>query len=293
VGDKWVRRKMLRIFFASIGVLLAIVDAPVAAAADNPSCAQYSADIDAALAKDAYADATDTLAKMDIFCRIAKQLKSVDGTSEVNAAAQKIFAWADAHKNGDAFGKLALALMSNFSENYTTVLALEKGAALNDEYSALRLGDKYYDGDERFQIEKSRIRAAALYKKATSKGHFSEALGRLAEMYFWGDGVLQDYSEAMRLLKVAVADGDSYSMVLLGDAWRLGRGVEPDSYKAYIWYSLAVENIKRTQPAWANDATYEETQRDAAAATLDNKTLLKAQAIAKQCLASGYKDCGD
>jgi TPR repeat protein len=285
---------MLRIFFASIGILLAIVDAPVAAAADNPSCAQYSADIDALLAKDAYADATDTLAKMDVFCRIAKQLKSVDGTSEVNAAAQKIFAWADAHKNGDAFGKLALALMSNFSDDYTTILALERGAALNDEYSALRLGDKYYDGDKPFQIKKDRARAAELYTIATANGHFGFAMARLAEMYINGDGVLQDYSDAIKLIKSGIALQEFDAMSLYGRAWRDGKGLDINLANAYMWFSLAIERKNRTQnQSILSTDENDESERDKIASKLDKNTLLKAQAIAKQCLASAYKDCGD
>ena len=96
----------------------------------------------------------------------------------------------------------------------------------------------------------------------------------------------------MQLLKLAVADGDSNSMILLGAVWHEGRGVEPDNYKAYVWYSLASENIRRRNPQFADDAIYSEAQRDAAAAALDKKTLLRAQSLAKQCLASGYKDCG-
>ena len=283
---------MLRILLATICVLHVGMSAFVAKAEVAQSCQQYSADIDAALAKDAYVYATETLAKMDIFCTIAKQLKSVDGTSEVKTATQKIFAWADAHKNGDAFGKLALALMMNFSDDYTTILALERGTALNDVYSALRLGDKYYNGDMPFKIEENHNIAALLYKKATANGQNSEAMGRLANMYLSGDGVLQDYSEAMRLLALAVAKGDSNSMILLGAVWHEGRGVEPDNYKAYIWFSLASENIRRKNPKFADDAIYAEAQRDAAAAALDKKTLLRAQSLAKQCLASGYKDCG-
>ena len=63
-------------------------------------------------------------------------------------------------------------------------------------------------------------------------------------MYERGQGVPQDYSEAMRLYKGAAERGDAAAQYRIGDMYRRGKCVERDYAEAVKWYLMAAD---RTQ----------------------------------------------
>ena len=62
---------------------------------------------------------------------------------------------------------------------------------------------------------------------------------RLAGAYYKGEGVHQDYGEAVKWYQKAAEQGDSGSQYRLGVMYENGEGVAQDYVASYIWYHLA------------------------------------------------------
>ena len=58
-------------------------------------------------------------------------------------------------------------------------------------------------------------------------------------MFENGKGVSQDYAEAVRLFRLAAAQGDKAAQCWLGDMFEKGKGVAQDITEAIRWYRLA------------------------------------------------------
>ena len=66
-----------------------------------------------------------------------------------------------------------------------------------------------------------------------------EAQVTLGLMYFFGDGVPQDYAEAVRWLRQAADQEHANAQYNLGVMYAEGRGVPQDEAEAVRWYRLA------------------------------------------------------
>lgn len=114
------------------------------------------------------------------------------------------------------------------------------------------LGSWYYDG---IVVPKNRSEAKKLWIRAlkivpeninsnprvweTWETWRSYVQARLGTMYLDGDGVQQDYDEALRYLTRAASAGDALAQNSLGYMYGMGKGVERDYYKAVKWYKEA------------------------------------------------------
>jgi uncharacterized protein len=58
-------------------------------------------------------------------------------------------------------------------------------------------------------------------------------------MFYFGQGVAQDYAEAVRLYSLAAAQGDADAQVRLGYMFETDRGVAQDIAEAIRWYRLS------------------------------------------------------
>ena len=58
-------------------------------------------------------------------------------------------------------------------------------------------------------------------------------------MFEHGQGVAQDYAEAVRLYSLAAAQGHARAQFNLGNKFKNGRGVAQDRAEAIRWYRLA------------------------------------------------------
>jgi uncharacterized protein len=54
-------------------------------------------------------------------------------------------------------------------------------------------------------------------------------------MYAWGQGVAQDYGEAMRWFRLAADRGNSAAMINIGELYAKGQGVSKDCEYARRW----------------------------------------------------------
>ena len=78
-------------------------------------------------------------------------------------------------------------------------------------------------------------------RKAAAQGHADAQFG-LGAMYYKGEGVLQDYSQALFWFRKAAAQGYAHAQYDLGVMYALGRGVLQDMVKAYMWFNLSAAN---------------------------------------------------
>jgi len=79
-------------------------------------------------------------------------------------------------------------------------------------------------------------------KKRAEQGDI-EAQGRLASMYYRGDGTDKNYNEAF---KWAADDGHETWQARMGEMYQNGLGVEKDYAEAGKWYKKAIENGNKT-----------------------------------------------
>ena len=63
----------------------------------------------------------------------------------------------------------------------------------------------------------------------------------LGIMYYNGQGVPQDYAEAVKWYRLAADQGDAYAQYNLGVMYDNGEGVPQDYKEAVKWYRLAAE----------------------------------------------------
>jgi TPR repeat protein len=61
----------------------------------------------------------------------------------------------------------------------------------------------------------------------------------LGNLFLKGDGVAQDYAEAVRFFRLAAAQGEQYAQLSLGRLFHHGVGVAKDRAEAIRWYRLA------------------------------------------------------
>lgn len=62
---------------------------------------------------------------------------------------------------------------------------------------------------------------------------------RLGNMYEMGQGVSQDYAEAIKWHRKAANQGDFFAQYDIGNMYEIGRGVPQDNVQACMWFSLA------------------------------------------------------
>ncbi len=124
--------------------------------------------------------------------------------------------------------------------------------------------------------------AVTLWRPLADRGD-AHAQFLLGTMYENGKGVSQDYSEAMKLYRLAANyQGYAAPLYALGSMYAKGRGVAQDNVHAYIWYSIA-----------ASSEDYVGTMlRDGLAKKMTPAQIAQAQEMAKRCQQSHKKECG-
>ena len=111
----------------------------------------------------------------------------------------------------------------------------------------------------------------------------AEAQFILGGMYLNGRGVPQDYDEAVKWFRLAAEKGNASAQADLGGMYATGKGVPQDNIMAHMWYNLGAANGFEKAGEW----------RDERAGFMTNADISKAQALARQCMSSGYTKCGD
>jgi TPR repeat protein len=99
-----------------------------------------------------------------------------------------------------------------------------------------------------------------------------------------GGGVPQDDREALKWFRLAAAQGHPAAMSDLGAMYATGRAVPQDYVRAHMWFNLA---------AAAGDIQHAGDLRDQYEGRMPPALVAEAQRLARECLASNYKRCGE
>ncbi|MDO4628027.1 MAG: tetratricopeptide repeat protein, partial [Planctomycetia bacterium] len=110
-------------------------------------------------------------------------------------------------------------------------------AKQGDAETQYNWGGRYYRGDG---VTQNYAEAVKWYRMAAEQGHIG-AQYNLGECYANGDGVSQDYAEAAKWYRKAAEQGDALAQVMLGAYYVTGTGVLQDYAEAAKWYRKAAE----------------------------------------------------
>ena len=153
-----------------------------------------------------------------------------------------------------------------------------RGRVSQGDVSALELlADHYSMG---VGVKKNNKEAARLRGLAAAKGRV-DAQTKLAWMYRIGEGVAQNYREAMRLYRLAAAQGDQHAMIELGWLYSEGKAVPRDFVRSHMWYNLGS----------VSEISSGSTNRSDIEAKMTPAQIAEAQAMARKCQASNFKQC--
>ena len=163
--------------------------------------------------------------------------------------------------------------------DYTTALQewtpLAEAGDTNAQYN---LGQMYRRGQG---VPQDNAEAVNWYTLAAEQGH-ANAQFNVGYSYSHGYGVAQDYKEAVRWYTLAAEQGVADAQHNLGIMYVKGEGVLQDNTMAHMWFNIASAN--GNEPGGTN--------RDKVAKEMTTADISKAQAMARECMSSDYKNCG-
>jgi TPR repeat protein len=123
--------------------------------------------------------------------------------------------------------------------------------------------------------------AAEWYTLAAEQGYASAQLN-LGLLYFNGLEGTENYNQAAKYFTLAAEQGKASAQLNLGVLYGSGLGVIQDYTLAHMWGNIAA----------ANGADNGATLREFAADSLTQADITAAQALARECMASNYENCG-
>ena len=109
-----------------------------------------------------------------------------------------------------------------------------------------------------------------------------KAQAELGYMYVMGEGVLQDYEEAVKWYRLAAEQGYASAQFNLGGMYGEGISVIQNYVIAHMWFNIAASN-------GLEDAI---KGRDILEKIMTSEQLAEAQKLARECIEKNYKDCG-
>lgn len=110
-----------------------------------------------------------------------------------------------------------------------------RAAERGDADAQFSLGVMYHNGQG---VPQDYMQAVSWYRKAAEQGH-ADGQYILALMYSEGEGVPQDYKQAVSWYRKAAEQGDARAQYNLGLIYSNGEGVPQDYVQAHKWFDLA------------------------------------------------------
>ncbi|KAI9334528.1 kinase-like domain-containing protein [Obelidium mucronatum] len=120
-------------------------------------------------------------------------------------------------------------------QSFSLPQSISSLSLVSDENGRNNLGDMYFYGQG---VAQDYTKAVEWYSLAANEGN-AAAQFNLGTMYRDGTGVVQDYSIAVELFTLAANQGDAAAQFALAVMYENGQGVAPDHAKAVEWYTLA------------------------------------------------------
>jgi TPR repeat protein len=175
-------------------------------------------------------------------------------------------------------GQFEDAVSANLKGDFKTVLQISQAPALKGEAWAQFVMGSLYDNGQ--GVIQDYVEAVKWYALAAQQGHAS-AQYNLGYMYLRGQGVTQDLFQGLKWYRLAAQQGHASGQYNLGVLYQTGLGVAQDYVKAHSWFNLAA----------ALGNTNAVNFRDIAASLMTQQQISQAQNLARECLARQFKDC--
>ena len=171
---------------------------------------------------------------------------------------------------------VAAIIAGDFETAWSELLPLAESGNADTQYN---IGMMYLKGEGVIQ---NYVEAGKWLRLAADQG-IVDAQYIIGLMYHEGKGVIQNDVEAVKWYRLAADQGYAKAQYILGMAYRGGFGVIQNNVIAHMWLNIASAN------GFENAAQ----TRDSIAAEMTQEDISEAQAMAQECLSSGYKNCGD
>ena len=126
--------------------------------------------------------------------------------------------------------------------------------------------------------------ALKLWRPLAEQG-VARAQNNLGVMYENGKGVPVNSTEALKWYRLAAEQGYAGAQNNLGLIYAIGRLVPRDPVRAYMWFSLAAAGLSGDVGKTVT------TTRDVFAGSMTPQQIAEGVELARQCLASSYKQC--
>ena len=98
-------------------------------------------------------------------------------------------------------------------------------------------------------------------------------------LYYNGEGVIQDYKEAMKWFRLSAEQGHTKAQHNLGSAYGNGKGVIQDYIYAHMWWNIAASN-------GVDDGNKNKVEKK-----MTFSDISEAQRLARECVKKNYKGC--
>ena len=118
-------------------------------------------------------------------------------------------------------------------------------------------------------------------KRLAEKGDVVAQMN-LGNKYYVGEGIPQNFTEAVKWYRMAARQGNAVAQNNIGMMYSIGSGLPKNFIRAFVWASVAA--AQGNEQAMAN--------RDVVADELTRVQLARAQRMAMRCFDSNYRDCG-
>ena len=214
----------------------------------------------------------------------AQDLQKGYAAAQAGDFATALQEWTPLAEAGDDLAQFLLGLMYDKGEgvpqDYAEAVKWYRLAADQGNASAqYNIGNRYSNGKG---VPQDYAEAVKWYRLAADQG-VATAQYNLGVMYQQiGQGVPQDYAEAVKWYRLAADQGVASAQNNLGTVYVNGQGVLQDNVMAHMWYNIASANGDDKAGEW----------RDERAGLMTPADISKAQAMARECMSSGYTKCG-
>lgn len=151
--------------------------------------------------------------------------------------------------------------------------------------ASITLGTMYYRGEG---VARDHTEAAKWFSHADKQARHPAVQVAIGSVYRQGDGVLPDYQEARNWYRLAAVQGYALGQIQLGMLYYAAQGVSQDYVRTYMWASLAKDNATNMGIANLAQKILNFTEPE-----LTPQQISDAKDMAKKCRASTYRDCGE
>lgn len=130
-----------------------------------------------------------------------------------------------------------LLYLPNAGQGQDNLETLQQQAQQGNASAQTQLGFAYYAGTG---VPQNYTQAVKWLRLAAEQGNPS-ALSLLGGCYYLGTGIEKDYTEAAKCIRLAAEHGDVVAQYNLGGRYFRGEGVPKDPAQAYAWTHIAAE----------------------------------------------------